>query len=417
MIRTKRQCRLDIHHRIARQHASAHRFAQPFFHRRDVLARHHAAFGRVFKHETAPRLQRFKGQHHVAVLPFTAGLADKLAFHLFDRFADRLAIGHLRTPDIRLNAKLSLHAVDDNLQMQLAHPGNDRLAGLLVSMQTKRRIFRRQPLQGDTHFLLIGFGFRFNRQRNHRLRELHPFEGNHRIRGAQRVAGSDILQADAGGNIPGVQFVHLMAIVGLHQHDASDAFFLAFHRIPHRIAFFQRPGIDADKGQLSDIGVGHQLEGQRRERFVVVRVTFSGLPFLIHALNRRDIQRRWHQLNHRIEHPLHAFVFKRAAAQHRLDFALHRTLAQSGNDFRLAQLAGFEILIHQFVVGFRRRRDHFLPPQPGGFHEIVRHRRIAEGHPLGGVVPQNGAHFDEIHHPGKVLFGANRDHNRYRIGL
>ena len=64
----------------------------------------------------------------MTVLPFTAGLANKLAFHLFDRFADRLAIGHLRTPDIRLDAKLTLHAVDDNLQMQLAHPGNDRLA-------------------------------------------------------------------------------------------------------------------------------------------------------------------------------------------------------------------------------------------------------------------------------------------------
>lgn len=58
----------------------------------------------------------------MTVLPFTAGLADKFAFHLFDRFADRLTIGHLRTPDIRLDAKLTLHAVDDNLQMQFAHP-------------------------------------------------------------------------------------------------------------------------------------------------------------------------------------------------------------------------------------------------------------------------------------------------------
>ena len=66
--------------------------------------------------------------------------------------------------------------------MQLTHAGDNRLAGLFIGMQTERRIFRRQPLQRDAHFLLVRFGLRLNRQRNHRLRKLHPFEGNHRIR-------------------------------------------------------------------------------------------------------------------------------------------------------------------------------------------------------------------------------------------
>ena len=54
MVGTKRQGRFHIHHRIARQHSRIHGFSQAFFHRRDVLPRHHPAFGGIFKHKTTP---------------------------------------------------------------------------------------------------------------------------------------------------------------------------------------------------------------------------------------------------------------------------------------------------------------------------------------------------------------------------
>ncbi len=213
-------------------------------------------------------------------------------------------------------------------------------------MKMERGILRCQPLQGDAHLLLIRLGFRLNCQGDHRIGKLHAFKGDHRIRGAQGIAGGDILQSDAGGDIPGPQLVHLVAIVGVHQHNAPDALLLALNRVPHRIAFFQHAGVDADKGELAHVGVGHQLEGQGGERLAIVRMALGGCPLLIDAFNSRNIKRGWHQLHHGVKHALYPFVFKCAAAEYGLDLTGHGAGAQAADNLRLLQIAVFQILIH-----------------------------------------------------------------------
>ncbi len=146
MVRAKRQRRFHIHDRIARQHAAVHGLTQPFFNGRNILARHHAALGGIFKFKATSRLQRLQAQDNMTILPFPAGLSDKFTFNILHRFTQGFAVGDLRTTNVRLYAKLTLHAVNDDFQMQLAHPGDNRLAGLFVRVQAERRIFRRQTL-------------------------------------------------------------------------------------------------------------------------------------------------------------------------------------------------------------------------------------------------------------------------------
>ena len=50
----------------------------------------------------------------------------------FGRRGERFLVGDLRLADARLDAELALQAVDDDLEVQLAHAGDDDLAGLLV---------------------------------------------------------------------------------------------------------------------------------------------------------------------------------------------------------------------------------------------------------------------------------------------
>ena len=69
-----------------------------------------------------------------------AGLAHELAFDLLDRAAHRLAVGDLRAPDVRLDAELALHAVDQHLEVQLAHARDLGLAGLLVGAHLEGRV-------------------------------------------------------------------------------------------------------------------------------------------------------------------------------------------------------------------------------------------------------------------------------------
>ncbi|SAJ32569.1 Uncharacterised protein [Enterobacter cloacae] len=208
-----------------------------------------------------------------------------------------------------------------------------------------------------------------------------------------------------------------MAIVGMHQHDAPDTFFLALHRVVHRVAFAQYAGIDADEGQLANVRIAHQLEGQCRERFIIAWVALGVLSVFVNPINSGHVQWGRHQFNYRVEHALHALVLEGAAAQHGLYFTGDGPDAQPLDDFRFIQFARLKVLIHKLIAGFCRSRNHFFSPRLGGTQQIVRHWRIAERHALRRIIPKNSAHPDEIHHAGEVFFCPHGDHNRDRIGF
>src|SRR5690606_8020930 len=126
VIRAEMQRRLHVHHRVAELDAALHRLLQALLHGRDVLARNHAALDGVHELEALARLLGLELDHHVAVLTAPAGLLDVLVF-LIDRLANGLAVGDLRLADVRLDVELALHAVDDDLEVQLAHAGDDGL--------------------------------------------------------------------------------------------------------------------------------------------------------------------------------------------------------------------------------------------------------------------------------------------------
>src|SRR5262249_15531769 len=58
---------------------------------------------------------------------------------------DRLAISNLRFAYVGFDAKLALHAIDDDFQVQLAHAGDNCLARFMISRNIERWIFLRQP--------------------------------------------------------------------------------------------------------------------------------------------------------------------------------------------------------------------------------------------------------------------------------
>ena len=70
--------------------------------------------------------------HDVAELAATTGLADEAADDLLGPVANRLAVGNLRAADVGVDAELAHEAVDDDLEVKLAHAGDQRLARLLV---------------------------------------------------------------------------------------------------------------------------------------------------------------------------------------------------------------------------------------------------------------------------------------------
>src|SRR6056297_491663 len=80
------------------------------------------------------------------------------------------------------------------------------------------------------------------------------------------------------------------------------------------------PGVNPEKCQLAYKRVGHHLESERRERPVIVGRASQFLAGVgMDALNRWDVERRGHVLNHCVEQRLYALVLESRAAQDRID--------------------------------------------------------------------------------------------------
>src|SRR3989344_4228231 len=141
----------------------------------------------------------------MAVLPTSAGLLDVLSFGLCS-LLDRLFVGNLGPADICSYGKFTPHTLHDDIKVELAHARDDRLTRLRVPFYSKRRIFVGKFPKRNTHFFLVGFGFRLDAKRNNRLRHIYAFQNHGIIWIAERVASLRILHAYGASDVAGSDF-------------------------------------------------------------------------------------------------------------------------------------------------------------------------------------------------------------------
>ena len=152
------------------------------------------------------------------------------------------------------------------------------------------RVLLAEALKGGAHLLLVGFRLRLDRDGDHRLGEFDVLEGDRRVGGGQRVAGAGLLEADPGADVARVALLDLLAAVGVHHQQPPDPLGLAGVHVEDAAAGFELARVDAEVGEFADVGVGHDLEGERGEGPAVVGRAL-GLGRLVLALAGRD-QRR-----------------------------------------------------------------------------------------------------------------------------
>ena len=210
----------------------------------------------------------------MAVLAAAAGLLDELAYAV-GGLGDGFAIGDLRLAGVRIHLELAQHAVADDFQVQLAHAGDDRLAGVFVGEDAEGRVFFGETLEGDAHFFLVDLGLGLDGHRDDGIREGGGLEQDRVILVAKRIAGGDVLDADDGGDVAGVTGIDVLALVGLNLDEAADALALVGARIVNGVALGERAGIDAEEDELADEGIAPELERERAELAVVVGGSFD----------------------------------------------------------------------------------------------------------------------------------------------
>ena len=259
----------DVDDRVAGEDARLHRLLDAEVDRRDVLARDLAADDLVDELVALARLGRLEVDDRVAVLAAAAGLADEPALDLLDGLADRLAVGDLRAADVRVDVELAHQAVDDDLEVQLAHPGDERLPGLLVGAHAEGRILLGQALE--------------------RRRRACPGRPSSSARSRPRSPGPG--RSSTRARIGAVSTASVSPVVVCFRpttaaispapiSSRSSRWFACIWRMrPMRsvlpVVVFSDPvarlhlaRVDADVRQLADVRVGHDLEGERRERLV-----------------------------------------------------------------------------------------------------------------------------------------------------
>ena len=70
-----------------------------------------------------------------------------------------------------VDAEAPLGALERDLDVHLAHPGEDLLAGLRIAAQPERRVLLGEPADRRRHLLLVALDLRRDREAHHRLRE------------------------------------------------------------------------------------------------------------------------------------------------------------------------------------------------------------------------------------------------------
>ena len=149
-----------------------------------------------------------------------------------------------------------------------------------------------EPLQARAELVLVGLRLRLDRDRDHRLGEVHRLEHDRRRVDRRACRPWSSLEADGGGDLARADLLALLAVVGVHLEDAADALGLAGRRVEDAVAGLELAGVDAEVRQLADVRVGHDLEGQRRERLVERRAARElVLGARVDPVDRRHVER------------------------------------------------------------------------------------------------------------------------------
>src|SRR5699024_3278068 len=268
----------------------------------------------------------------------------------------------LRSTNVCLDLELALHAVNQNVEVQLTHTADDGLAGLLVQLHGEGRVLFRQLLDGGTQLLLVGLGLRLDGHLDDRIREVHVLEDD-RVSGVgQGVTGCGVLQADECVDVTSGCAVNRLLLVGVHLEQLADALRLVLGGVDDLVAGLHRTGVDADVGQLAEERVNGDLERQSGERLVAGRLAVAlNLAVLrVKALDRADVYRVRQVVDDGVQDRLDALVLVGGTTEDRVCLAVDGEVTDLLLDLVDGDLLAGEVALHELFIGLRDSLDELL---------------------------------------------------------
>ena len=178
---------LDVDQRESSQRTVLHGVLDAGVDRRNVLLRHATTgngvlelVGRGLALFQLVRVGRVRLQRDddLSELTRTTGLLLVGVFVLLNGLADGLTVRNLRGTHVRLNLEFALHAVNKDVEVELAHTTDDGLAGLFVELDGECRVFFSEALNSEAELLLVSLGLRLDGHLNNRVWEVHGLQND-----------------------------------------------------------------------------------------------------------------------------------------------------------------------------------------------------------------------------------------------
>ena len=323
---------LDAHDRKACDRPLGEHRPEALLDRRDVFPRHTTTDHGIVEDEVLGRLlrERLERADDVGILARATGLLLVLVV-VVGGLGGSLAVAHLRRTHLDFNLELALDPFDVDVEMQLAHAGDERFARLVVGGHAERRILAAEPLQGLTELVEAVAVGRRDRHLDHRLRHEHVLERAVFVVGGVGVAAGGV-DAHHGHDVAGLARVDFLALVGVHLHDPAEPLLLAGPLVDVGLTLGDRALVDPHEGQLA-VGVVDDLECHCHQRLLGIGGEVERLVGVVPLLGDHLPLQRAGQIPHDgVEQLLHALVLVGGATEDRRDaLALHGRLYNGVN--------------------------------------------------------------------------------------
>ncbi len=190
----------------------------------------------------------------------------------------------------------------------------------------------------------------------------------------------------------------------------------AADRVEHAATGAELAAVDAEVGELADVGVGHDLERERGERLVVRGLARDRSLVCAggQALDRRHVERARQVVDHRVEQRLHALVLEGGAAQHGGHRDVERGLADVLDEAIGLDRLLLEVVLHQLLVVLGHRLDQLGARLVGALGHVLGDVRdlpvLAEV-----VLVDDRLHVHEVDDALEVGLCADRQLHRHRV--
>ena len=331
-----------------------------------------------------------------------------------------LAVGNLGLTNVSVNLELAEQTVDDDLEVQLAHAGDDGLAGLVVGGHLEGRVLLGELGQSQGHLVLLGLGLGLDGNVDNGLSELDLLEDDLLALGAQGVTGGGVLEADASNDVAGGSVVTVDTLGGVHLEDAAEALALTVGSVDHVGAGLGAAGVNADIGELTDERVGHDLEDQAGEGLVEGRMTLNLLAGVrIGTGDGLDVERAGQVVDDSVEQLLNALVLVGGTHEDEVELVGQNALAQSSLELLDGEVLLHENLLHELVVKAGSSVEELLALGGSDVGKLSRDlvHRLGVGHALLVGLEVPCSHGDQVDDAPEVVLGAHRDLSGHGVSV